>query len=163
MNQPFTSLYTHNRQRSKDFATEIVGESMTQQSDADECDINVIMKKYGPGGQLPQVIGKPLYGDFSEALEYRDAVEMIRAADEAFQEIPAKIRARFNNDPQEFIEWATDPENLDEVRKAGLAPPAPVLQSAPGAGPGAQPAPATSAPSTPSAPQTPPQSPPGAA
>jgi hypothetical protein len=145
----FTTPYTHTKQRSQAFATINEGESLTQQSDAADCDINVIMKRYGGGNTgLPQVIGKPLFGDFTEATDYRTMVETIQQANNAFLEIPARLRAQFNNDPHEFIEWATNPANIEEVRKAGLAPPAPSAPSVPAA---AQPtAPATPGQSTPS-------------
>lgn len=103
------------------FATVNEEESMTQQSDADECDINLIMEKYKVTGQAPQVIQQGIYGDFTEVGDYRTAVERIRAANEAFQAIPAKLREKFDNDPAKFIDFATNPDNMDEMIKLGLA------------------------------------------
>lgn len=123
--QPFTSLYTHNDERSKLFATVNNEESMTQQDDAQDCDINVIMKRYGGTGQLPVQVREPLYGDFTTASDYRTMLDTIRATEEAWGEIPAEVRDRFNNDPEKFMDFINDEKNLDEARKLGLALPEP--------------------------------------
>ncbi|UDN67795.1 internal scaffolding protein [robinz microvirus RP_121] len=107
------------------FATVNNEESLTQQSDARDCDINVIMERYGVSGTAPQVITKPNFGDFREVTDYRTALDLVRAADAEFKNIPAKIRATFENDPAEFIQFAADPENIEQMRKWKLAPPAP--------------------------------------
>lgn len=99
--------------------------SMTQESDAMETDINFIVKRFGVTGQLPQVNMQPLYGDFTDVGDYRTAVERINAANTAFMGLPAETRKRFDNDPQKFVDFATNKDNLEELRKMGLAPPAP--------------------------------------
>jgi len=117
------TMITKAREHSKKFATFNNEESMTQQSDAADCDINVIMKKYGATGMLPQVQMQAMQGDFSEADDFRSVQEKIKAANDAFAAVPAHIRKRFGNDPAEFIEFATNKDNLDELRKLGLAEP----------------------------------------
>jgi len=104
-----------------DFAVRNDDPSKTQQSDARDTDINVIMKRYEQTGQLPAALGSPLFGDFTNAPDYRQAVEAVNTAHEAFMQIPAKVRAQFNNDPQQFIEFATNPANAEELLKMGLA------------------------------------------
>lgn len=98
-------------------------ESRTQQHMAGETDINNIMRKYEKTGILTHVsryAGQ--YGDFSGVPDYKTGVELVMAADEMFMSLPAKIRDRFNNDPAQFIDFATDEENLEELRSMGLAP-----------------------------------------
>jgi len=121
----FTTPYTHNRERSEFFATINNEESMTQQSDKDDADINIIMSRFQKSGQLPQVKLEPLYADFTDTPDYRTAVEMIQQADEAFSMIPARIRAQFDNNPQEFIAYALNPakENREQMAKWGLTQP----------------------------------------
>lgn len=119
----FRSPYFHTREDSKKFATINNEESLTQQSDAVDCDINVIMKKYAKTGQLPVVQLQPLYGDFTGVDDFRSMQDKIKAANDAFAAIPANIRKRFNNDPHEFIKFAADKDNLPELRKLGLADP----------------------------------------
>lgn len=97
--------------------------SLTQQSLAAETDINAIMRKYEKTGVITHVAryaGE--YGDFSGVPDYKTGLERIMAADEMFASLPARIRDRFGNDPANFIEFATNPENLPELRKMGLAP-----------------------------------------
>lgn len=100
--------------------------SRTLQSQAQDADINVIVKRFGVTGQLPQVGSLPTFRDFEGIFDYRSALDAVREADRMFMEVPADIRGRFQNDPQRFVEFCSDPKNLDELRKMGLAPPAPV-------------------------------------
>jgi len=106
-----------------DYATNNTEPSMTQVADASETNINIIMAKYQKTGQLPRVLVEPLFGDFTEAPDYRQAVEAVNAAHEAFMEIPAKIRMQFGNDPQEFIKFCADPNNKADLDKWGLTEP----------------------------------------
>lgn len=104
-----------------------VGEkTLVQQSSRDETDINRIMAKYEKTGVLTHVARYAgQYGDFSGVPDYKAGMEIVMAADDMFMSLPAKIRDRFNNDPAQFIEFATDEKNQDEMRSMGLAPKAP--------------------------------------
>jgi len=96
---------------------------MTQQNMAAETDINNIMAKYQKTGVLTHVskyVGQ--YGDFSGVPDYKTGLEMVMAAEEMFMSLPAKIRDRFGNDPAKFIDFATNEDNIDELRSMGLAP-----------------------------------------
>jgi len=88
-----------------------------------ETDVNNIMRKYEKTGILTHVAryaGE--YGDFSGVPDYKEGLERIMAANEMFDSLPARLRDRFGNDPAKFIDFATNPENLDELRTMGLAP-----------------------------------------
>jgi len=101
-------------------------EGLVQQHMRDECDINIIMKRYEATGELTHVGGMAgEYGDFSEVLDYKTGLERIMEADTLFMELPASIRDRFNNDPAKFIDFAANPQNQEELRSMGLAPPLP--------------------------------------
>lgn len=118
----FATVYNHNDERSVSFATTNTEESKTQQSDKDDTNINVIVGRFMKTGQVPQVKDNPILGgDFTAGADFRDHLEFIREAKEAFHEIPAKVRMHFNNDPARFIDFASDPENLPQMRKWGLA------------------------------------------
>lgn len=101
----------------------------TQQHFKDECDINVIVERFGITGQLPENARMPVYGDFTGVVDFHTAVNAVRSAQDAFDVMPAKVRARFENNPQLFVEFCSDPANLAEARLLGLAPspPAPAL------------------------------------
>lgn len=101
-------------------------ESRAIQSQKDEADINTIVRNFGVTGQLPQGVRVPEYGDFeTEVTDYASAVAAIKAADASFMAMPAEVRARFENDPQQFLEFCSDRANLEEMRKLGLAVPPP--------------------------------------
>lgn len=97
--------------------------SLAVQSERDECDINTIVYRFGLGHPLPQGVRTPTYGDFVGVSDYQSALHAIMEADEAFYSMPAEVRKRFNNEPAAFVEFCSDPANLDEMRKLGLAVP----------------------------------------
>lgn len=97
------------------------GESKTQQQFAAECDINNIMKKYANTGVFTHVTGKQgRYGDFSMITDYQEMLDTVRYAQEAFNTLPADVRARFRNDPGVLLDFLQDSKNMDEAIKLGL-------------------------------------------
>lgn len=105
--------------------------SLTVQSQKDEADINNIVKAFGVTGKLPVGVKAPMYGDFTEVGDFRDAMDAIRAAEASFMAMPSDLRKRLDHDPQKFLEFCADPVNLPEMRKLGLA--VPEVASAPSA------------------------------
>lgn len=101
-------------------------EGLVKQSFKDECDINVILKRFGIGYQLPQDPRIPQSGDFTGITDFHSAMNQVRQAQEAFMELPANIRSRFNNDPGEYVDFCTNEANKDELRKLGLLKDAPI-------------------------------------
>lgn len=97
--------------------------SLAQQHARDECDINVIVKRFGLTGELPSNVRAPRYGDFSDAVDYHTALNAVRAADEAFMQLPADVRIRFNNDAGAFVDFVSDDANRVEAEKLGLVLP----------------------------------------
>jgi phage internal scaffolding protein len=100
-----------------------VGESMTHQSAKEECDINNIMKKWERTGIVDhQNRFQGQYADFTNVPEnYQESLNAVLEADEMFMTLPAKIRARFGNDPGAFLDFATDPDNQEAIVEMGLA------------------------------------------
>jgi phage internal scaffolding protein len=96
------------------------GPSLTVQSQSEDADINVLMKRFGVTGHFPENPRVPSYGDFSHITDFRSALLAIRAAEEAFAEYPADFRARFENNPQNFLMFCEDPANIDAMRQLGL-------------------------------------------
>lgn len=93
------------------------------QSQKEESDINTIVKRFGLSGQLPQNVRTPLNEDFDGVFDYQSAMNMVLDADRAFRAMPADVRKRFGNDPAEFMDFVSVPENQEEARKLGLALP----------------------------------------
>lgn len=99
--------------------------SLTQQQFKEEADINTIVDRFLKTGVLPTPDRMPQYVDFEGVFDYQSAMNMVRAADEAFMRMDAKVRARFNNSPQDFLEFFSNPDNADEAIRLGLAVPKP--------------------------------------
>lgn len=120
------------------------GPSMTRQEFADEADINVLMQRFERTGVMPSLDGSPpVYVDFTQMPpDLMHTMDMLNNAEQAFMQLPAKVRKEFDNSPYAFVDFASDPANLEQMRAWGLAekaslPDAP--REAPGA-PAAQPA-----------------------
>lgn len=96
-------------------------ESLAQQHMAEDADINTIVKRFGLTGHMPQGAKLPTYGDFTGVTDFRSALEAVQYAEETFGELPADLRARFQNDPQLYLEFASDPANQQEIYDLGLA------------------------------------------
>ena len=100
--------------------------SLAQQHFAEECDINYIVERFGVTGQLPENNRPmPTYGDFTGVSDYRQALEAVSQAQEAFMSLPANVRERFDNDPALFVDFcsSTDPADRSEAIELGLIPP----------------------------------------
>lgn len=94
--------------------------TLAQQQFKDEVDINNLVEKYKLNGEMPQLEKLPEYGDFTGIFDYQTAMNAIVAADRDFMSLPAKLRIRFNNDPNEFVNFFADESNRDEAIKLGL-------------------------------------------
>ncbi len=94
----------------------------TKQSMRDECDINVIVKQYVKTGTVDYV--NPLGGQYGDnpSVTFTEAMNIVRDAQSMFDGIPSKIRAEFNNRPEEFLDFMSDPGNQDEMIELGLLP-----------------------------------------
>lgn len=96
---------------------------LTHQSFKETCDINNVMSRYQDTGDLRHIAHTlPQYGDFSNVVNYHEAVNQVKQAQRDFAELPVKLRRRFHDDPHELIEFMSDKDNLDEARELGLAP-----------------------------------------
>lgn len=96
----------------------------TKQEFRDECDLNALMKRYEKTGVAPAGrVGVPQYFDASEVPDFHSAMQIMVDAENEFMRLPASVRKQFGNDPTAFIEYATDPKNIDQMREWGLADP----------------------------------------
>lgn len=103
---------------------------VTKQAHKDECDINRIMERFQRRGVLDHVARfEGQYGEFGDSISFHQAQQTLVAAQEAFDTLPAAVRARFKNDPAEFLDFVQDEKNAQEMFELGLRskPPAPVV------------------------------------
>jgi len=95
--------------------------SRAKQSFKDECDINRIMAKYRAQGIILHTNKyQGRYEDLPSEIDFHSDLNNIMSARDAFDSLPAKIRARFNNDPAEFLGFVQDPANQEEINNLGL-------------------------------------------
>jgi len=107
-------------------------ESMTKQSFKDECDINKIMAKFQRTGVLEHYAKHaPQYMDIPP-LDHAEALILISEAASMFEELPSSIRKKFENNPQKFLEFVDNPDNIEQLREMGLAKPAKATERPPG-------------------------------
>lgn len=117
---------------SRESGCECLDKSLTQQGQAEEADINTIVRRFGISQQLPVNVRAPILEDFDEVFDFQSAMLAIKSAEASFMSMPASIRASFGNDPQEFVNFCSIEENLPALRSMGLAHPlAPKEPSAP--------------------------------
>jgi len=93
------------------------------QSDMDAADINKIMARFEKTGVILDPSGverQPNYGDFTEFGDYHAMRSSTARAEQYFNALPAHVRNRFNNDPQELIKFAAKKQNYAELVKLGL-------------------------------------------
>jgi len=121
----FASAYDNFDDRSNEFGLKCFDDSLTQQQFRDESDINNIVDRFMKTGHLPDPVSMPQYVDYEGVFDFQSAMNVVRQADENFMRMDAKVRARFHNSPQEFLEFFADPANTEEAVRLGLAVPKP--------------------------------------
>lgn len=110
--------------------------TMAKQAFKDECDINTIMSKYQKTGVIEHVKNvQGSYGDFTSVQDYQLSLNQVIAAQDAFDQLPARVRERFANDPSRLMAFLADEKNLDEAERLGLIERAPEPPQAPNPSP----------------------------
>lgn len=107
-------------QASDESGLECKDASRTQQSFAEEVDINNMLKRFGIGYELPTNFRMPQYGDFDTITTMHEAMNAVTAATEEFNNLPANIRAEFHNSPAEFHDAALRESNRARFEELGL-------------------------------------------
>lgn len=126
-------------------------EGMTRTEFGQECDINVLLAKYEKTGVLTHLAnGQPEYFDCPDAPDLREHLALFDEAQAAFMRLNPRLRRdAFNDDPLNFVSFASDPANLDKMIEYGLAPPRKVADAV------SAPSPAPAAATVPNAPVSP--------
>lgn len=86
----------------------------------DECDINIILKRFEKQGILTHVNNKIPYFGEAPSQTYTEVMHQMAAAKEYFETLPSSIRNEFGNSVSEFIDFATNPENGDALEALGF-------------------------------------------
>lgn len=113
--------------------------TLAQQQFAEESDINYIAERYGLTGEMPQVLELPRYGNFEGIFDFQSAQDAVVLAKQQFMTLPAKVRSRFDNDPQKLLAFMEDPDNRQEAEFMGLISKPETPTAAPGEPEGGKP------------------------
>lgn len=105
--------------------------TIVQQAFKADSDINNIVRRFGLTGQMPPPREGGQYGDFSEVTDFQTAMNALLEAQENFEQLPATLRDRFQNDPGRFLEFVQNDDNYEEAQRLGLVPPK-VIEAPPG-------------------------------
>lgn len=98
--------------------------SMTKQEFVADCDIHNILAEFKVTGQIKHLAANAaagVYADLTNLPDYQEALNTVAIGQAAFDSLPSKLRARFENDPAKFLAFMEDPANQDEIIKLGLA------------------------------------------
>ena len=95
-------------------------ESKVDEAQAQLTDINLLLEPAKAKGLLRHAIKYEEKYDDIPALTYQDALNKVAKAGEMFDALPSNMRNRFNNDPQQFLEFVHNPSNADEMQKLGM-------------------------------------------
>lgn len=99
-------------------------ESRTKQSFMEECDLNNILRQFKPH-ELREIMARNValgvFEDLPDHIDYQGALNLVMEGSKAFQTLDSGMRARFDNDPAQFLEFMRNPQNQEEAIKLGLA------------------------------------------
>ena len=102
--------------------------SLTEQSHADSCNINLIMRKYQRTGMIDHVAKyAPEYG-LMDGADFQAKQNAVANAITMFEELPSSAREHFDHDPAKFLDFAmsiNDETERSELIRAGLLDPDP--------------------------------------
>lgn len=118
----FSSKYSHHSAELAgiDCSAESFGNAVRSEF-AQDCDINLIMSRYVKTGVIEHL--NPLVSSFSDVSSLGDYSAMrfaLSAAEDAFMQLPARVRELVGNDPARFLDFVSDPANLSAIVDLGL-------------------------------------------
>ena len=98
--------------------------SHTQQHFADETDINklidIAMKTKSVDALLSMQTKSARYGDVSNLSDYQRSLDIVFDVEDRFMSLPATLRRHFNDDPAEYIDFISNPDNHAKGVELGI-------------------------------------------
>lgn len=104
------------------------GVSMTQQHFKDECDINNILKFYR--GKIPASEEPAFFMDCTVS-DLQSAYSIAEDIGSRFDSLDSEVRAKFNNNPLELLEFVHNADNQTAAIELGLLPKSTAVESTP--------------------------------
>lgn len=96
-----------------------------------ECDINAMVARARNGAMLPMRTGAFYFDCTTVPPDFQAAQDFFVEAQRKFDALPAQVRLRFKNAPQNLVEFVSDPANAVACREMGLLPPLPPTEIKP--------------------------------
>lgn len=96
--------------------------TLVQQQFKDETDLNIVLRRFSTAFRpvLPEATHPSYYGDFTDAVDFRTAVDRVKEATDRFDALPAELRARFDHNPAKLFAWISNEKNHPEAITIGL-------------------------------------------
>lgn len=96
--------------------------SMTQQHFKDDCDINVIVRRFNAGqiNTMPLAMNEGFYADVSDLGSYQDANARVNSIKDYFSNLPSSVREKFNNSVDEFVAFASTSDSRSAFIEMGI-------------------------------------------
>lgn len=115
--------FDRNRVTVPEHDEEVHGPSIVQQHFKDECDINRIVLKYTQTGMVTHLASGQ--GEYAVApgFSFTEAMFLVTQAQDQFSQLPAEVRAHFQNDPAQFLDAVNDESRRGEFEELGLVQP----------------------------------------
>lgn len=97
-------------------------DSLVQRHFQQECDVNFIVDRYVKTGELSHVAeNPPVFADVSDVPDdLMTSYDKIFAAEQAFMQLPSKLRKELDNDPARLGVWLQDENNRAAAVEYGL-------------------------------------------
>lgn len=91
------------------------GKSMTEQHHEKSCNINNIMAKYQKTGLVDHI--NRMEGKFADVVgaDYKDAMDLVKAAETEFYELPSEVRKRLRNDVSLYLDMIQTDDGVLEL------------------------------------------------
>lgn len=96
-------------------------ESLTEQHHKDKCDTQKIVTQYLKTGVVDHLNTRQQIQSQDDPIDFKTAMDIVAQGNSTFESLPAHIRAKFNHSTQEFVEFTTNPKNIDALVELGLA------------------------------------------
>lgn len=97
-------------------------DSLVQRHFQQECDVNFIVDRYVKTGEMSHLSeNPPVFADVSEVPDdLMQSYDKIFAAEQAFMQLPSKLRKELGNDPARLGDWLQDEKNRSAAVEYGL-------------------------------------------
>jgi len=96
-------------------------QSLTEQHHGETVKIHNILRQYQNTGFVSHTSKhEPMYADMVDAPNFYEAQCILAQTSSMFQEVPAKLRKQFDNDPGKYLEFIQNPENKAEMEELGI-------------------------------------------